>query len=126
MRLLGNTAMVLGLAGAMAIGSMKASEARGGRNAALAGGFIAGAAISAAAANANAGYYSGAYGYDSYAYAPGYSSSYDSYAYEPAYAAPVYTPPSYYGPVTTHQSTDPGYDTNYIGPWRERQLQGRD
>ena len=128
MRLLGNTAMVLGLAGAMAIGSMTASEARGGRNAALAGGFIAGAAISAAAANANAGYYSGAYGYDSYAYAPapGYSSSYDSYAYEPAYAAPVYTPPSYYGPVTSYQSTDPGYDTNYIGPWRERQLQGRD
>ena len=43
-----------------------------------------------------------------------------------AYAAPVYTPPSYYGPVTTYQSTYPGYDTNYIGPWRERQLQGRD
>jgi len=123
MRLLGNTAMVLGLAGAMAIGPMTASEARGGRNAAFAGGIIAGAAIGAAAANANAGYYSGAYGYDSYAYAPGY---YDSYAYEPAYAAPVYTPPSYYGPVTTYQSPYPGYDTNYIGPWRERQLQGRD
>ena len=123
MRLLGNTAMVLGLAGAMAIGSMTASEARGGRNAALAGGFIAGAAIGAAAANANAGYYSGAYGYDSYAYAPGTApATPTSYAY----AAPVYTPPSYYGPVTTYQSTYPGYDTNYIGPWRERQLQGRD
>jgi hypothetical protein len=108
MRLLGNTAMVLGLAGAMAIGSMTASEARGGRNAAFA---------------TNAGYYSGAYGYDSYGYAPRY---YDSYAYEPAYAAPVYTPPSYYGPVTTYQSRYPGDDTNYIGPWRERQLQGRD
>ena len=36
------------------------------------------------------------------------------------------SPPSYYGPVTSYQSTDPGYDTNYIGPWRERQLQGRD
>ena len=62
MRLLGNTAMVLGLAGAMAIGSVTASEARSGRNAALVGGLIAGAVIGAAAANANAGYYSGAYG----------------------------------------------------------------
>jgi hypothetical protein len=122
MRFLGNTAMVLGLAGAMAIGSMTACEARGGRNAALVGGLIAGAAIGAAAANANAG----AYGYDSYAYAPGYSVGYDSYAYEPAYAAPVYTPPSYYGPVTTYQSPYRGYDTNYIGPWHERRLQGRD
>ncbi len=58
---------------------------------------------------------------------PAYSG-YDSYAYEPAYAAPVYTPPSYYGPVTTIRSlaTYSGYDTNYIGPWRERKLQGRD
>ncbi len=127
MRLLGNTAMVLGLAGAMAIGSMTASEARGGRNAALAawlrrrgrdrrcGGecqrgllFTVPMAMTATLTH------------------PGYSSGYDSYAYEPAYAAPVYTPPSYYGPVTTYQSTYPGYDTNYIGPWRERQLQGRD
>jgi hypothetical protein len=127
MRLLGKTAMLVGVAGAMAIASMTASEARGGRNAALAGGFIAGAAIGAAAANANSGYYSGGYGYDSYAYAPGYSAGYDSYAYEPAYAAPAYTPPSYYGPVTTYQSPySSGYDTNYIGPWHERRLQGRD
>ena len=126
MRLLGKTAIVLGMAGAMALGSMTASEARGGRNAAARGvGFVAGAAIGAAAANANAGYYYGsAYGYDSYAYAPGYSSGYDSYAYQPAYAAPVYTPPSYYGPVTTITRPYSGYDTNYIGPWRERQLQG--
>jgi len=126
MRLLGNTAMVLGLAGAMAIGSVTASEARSGRNAAIVGGLIAGAVIGAAAANANAGYYSGAYGYDSYAYSPGYSVGYDSYAYQPAYAAPVYTPPSYYGPVTTYHSPYFGYDTNYVGPWRERQLLGRD
>src|SRR6185436_12963225 len=102
MRLLGKTAIVLGMAGAMAIGSMTASEARNGRNAAIAvgaGAFVAGAAIGAAAANANAGYYG--YGYDSYAYQPAYSG-YDTYAYEPAYVAPapVYTSPSYYGPVT--------------------------
>ena len=39
---------------------------------------------------------------------PGYSSGYDSYAYEPAYAAPVYTPPSYYGPVTYVSIDVPG------------------
>jgi hypothetical protein len=117
MRLLGKTAIVLGMAGAMALGSMTASEARNGRNAAIAagaGGFVAGAAIGAAAANANAGYYGG----------------YDSYAYEPAYVAPapVYTSPSYYGPVTGYDSYsyNSGYDTNYIGPWRERKLMGLD
>ena len=112
MRLLGKTAIVLGMAGAMALGSMTASEARNGRNAAIAGGFVAGAAIGAAAANANAGYYYGSGGY-----------GYDSYAYEPAYAAPVYTPPSYYGPV---YNSGYGYNTNNNGPWHERSLQGRD
>jgi hypothetical protein len=125
MRLLGKTAIVLGMAGAMALGSMTASEARNGRNAAIAagaGGFVAGAAIGAAAANANAGYYYGSgYGYDSYAYEPAYA--YDSYAYEPAYAAPAYVPPSYYGPVGGYYS---GYNTNYTGPWSERRLQGRE
>jgi len=131
MRLFGKTAMVLGMASAMALGSMTASEARNGRNAAIAagaGGFIAGAAIGAAAANANAGYYG--YGYNSYAYEPAYSG-YDSYAYEPAYVAPapVYTSPSYYGPVTggyASYSYNSGYDTNYVGPWRERTLMGLD
>ena len=50
MRLLGKTAIVLGMAGAMALGSMTASEARDGRNAAIAAGvagFAAGAAIGA-------------------------------------------------------------------------------
>ncbi len=117
MRLLGKTAIVLGMAGAMALGSLTASEARGGRNAAIAGGLVAGAAIGAAAANVNAGYY-------------GYGG-YDSYAYEPAYAAPapVYTSPSYYGPVTGGYESynyNSGYDTNYIGPWRERKLMGLD
>ena len=121
MRLLGKTAIVLGMAGAIALGSMTVSEARGGRNAAIAagaGGFVAGAAIGAAAANANAGYY-------------GYGGGYDSYAYEPAYVAPapVYTSPGYYGPVTggyDSYSYNSGYDTNYIGPWRERKLMGLD
>ena len=127
MRLLGKTAIVLGMAGAMAIGSMTASEARW-RAGPAAAGFVAGAAIGAAAANANAGYYYGngyGYGYDSYAYEPAYSG-YDSYAYEPAYVAPapVYTPPSYYGPVGGYAYS--GYDTNYTGPWSERRLQGRD
>ena len=55
MRLLGKTAIVLGMAGAVALGSMTASEARN-RGAAIAAGtagFVAGAAIGAAAANAN-------------------------------------------------------------------------
>ena len=56
MRLLGKTAIVLGMAGAMALGSMTASEARWRAGPAAAAGFVAGAAIGAAAANANAGY----------------------------------------------------------------------
>jgi len=116
------TGALLVVAGVMALGSMTASEARGGRNAAIAagaGGFVAGAAIGAAAANSNAGYYgSGGYGYDSYAYQPGYVAS------EPAYAEPAYTSPSYYGPVRSYEYS--GYNSNYTGPWSERRLQGRD
>ena len=129
MKLLGKTAIVLGMAGVMAIGSMTASEARWRAGPAAAVGFVAGAAVGAAAANANSGYYSGSggYGYDSYA-SGGYGSGgygsggygYDSYAYEPAASyEPAYTSPSYYGPVRS-------YDTNYTGPWMERRLQGRD
>ena len=106
---------------------MTASEARNGRNAAIAvgaGAFVAGAAIGAAAANANAGYYYGS-GYDSYAYEPTYvAPAYDSYAYEPTYVAPAYTAPSYYGPVRTYGYS--GYNTNYTGPWSERRLMGLD
>ena len=88
---------------------------------------MAGAAIGAAAANANAGYYYGSgYGYDSYAYAPGLCSSYDSYATSRPMprrstrrrATTARSPRINYG--------YPGYNTNYIGPWRERKLQGRD
>ncbi|MEA3025980.1 MAG: hypothetical protein QOF91_1265 [Alphaproteobacteria bacterium] len=111
MRLIGKTAIVLGMAGAMALGSMTASQARWRAGPAAAAGFVAGAAIGAAAANASAGYYYGSgYGYDSYAYEPAYSG-YDSYGY---------------GPVTTYGRYYSGYDTNYVGPWQERRLQGRD
>src|SRR5437764_6976083 len=125
MRLLGKTAIVLGMAGAMALGSMTASEARWRAGPAAAAGFVAGAAIGAAATNSYYGPGYGYYGYDSYAYEPAYSG-YDSYAYEPAYVAPapVYTPPSYYGPVGGYAYS--GYNTNYVGPWSERRLQGRD
>lgn len=119
MRMFGKTAIVLGMAGAIALGSMTATQARWRAGPAAAAGFVAGAAIGAAAANANAGYYYGpGYGYGSYAYEPAYSG-YDSYAYQPAYAPPSYDG-SVYGPYYS------GYDTNYIGPWQERRLQGRD
>lgn len=128
MRLFGKTAIVLGMAGAMALGSMTASQARWRAGPAVAG-FVAGAAIGAAAANANANYYYGSgYGYDSYAYAPGY----DSYAYAPGYVAvaPAYTAPSYYGPVNEYGSYNSNYgysyDSNNVGPWRGRVLEGRD
>ncbi len=128
MRVLGKTALVLGLAGAMALGSMTASDARGRGAAVAAGaaGFAVGAAIGSAAA-ANNGYYGGA-GYDAYGYDPGYVAA------EPAYVSPsypAYVSPSYYGPVgggatyDSHYSRyNHGYDTNYIGPWRERKLEG--
>jgi hypothetical protein len=125
MRLLGKTAIVFGMAGAMALGSMTASEARnrGAAIAAGAAGFVAGAAIGAAAANANAGYYyGGGYsGYDSYAYAPVYAEpAYAAPVYAaPVYAEPVYVPGSYYGPVY-------GYNNTYNYNWRQRQLDGRD
>jgi len=118
MRLLKKTAIVLGMAGAMALGSITASQARFRAGPAAAAGFVAGAAVGAVAANANAGNYygSGGYGYDS-------GSGYDSYAYEPAYAAPAYTSPNYYGPIN---NSGYGYNTNNNGPWHERTLQGRD
>ena len=122
MRLLGKTALMVGLVGAMALGTMTASEARGGRNAAAIGagvaGFAVGAAVGSAAAANSYGYYGGSPGY----YDSGYG--YDSYAYDPGYvAAPAYVPPSYYGPVGGYYS---GHDTNYNGPWHERHLEGRD
>ncbi len=122
MRLLGKSAIVLGIAGAMALGSMTASEARSRAWVAGAAGFVAGAAIGAAAANANAGYYQPGYG--SYGYhQPGYNSYgyYDrpatAYTGDPAYA-PGY---GYYPSDSSY-----GYNTNSIGPMRERHLDGRD
>jgi hypothetical protein len=100
--------LVLGTVGALALGSMTASEARSGRWVAGAVGVAAGVAIGAAAANAayyNSGYYYG----PGYAYAPGY----DAYAYEPAYAyapAPAFAysepAPAY---VQTVQYRDPAF-----------------
>ena len=114
MRLLGKTAIVLGMAGAMALGSMTASEARNrGAAVPLARRFrgwrgdwrCGGERQRGLLLRLRCGY-----GYDSYAYEPAYSG-YDSYAYEPAYVAPapVYTPPSYYGPVDDYaiQATTP-------------------
>ena len=103
MRLLGKTAIVLGMAGAMALGSMTASEARWrAQSPRLAAGFVAGAAIGAAAANANAGYYYGAaMATTATPTQPAYSPATTSYAYEPAYAAPVYAPPAIWSGISS-------------------------
>ena len=116
MRLLGKTAIVLGMAGAMALGSMTASEARWRGAGPAAAGFVAGAAIGAAAANANAGYYYGSgYGYDDYAYAPGYS-----------YDGPAYRLHRRSG-LQLRRLRVLGYSNyGYNNNLRERQLEGRD
>ena len=115
-------AIVLGIAAALALGSMTPSQARVRPWVAAGVGLAAGAAL-ASAANANAyhngygpGYYYGP-GYAGYAYSPYYESS-------PGYGAYAYAPPS--APETRFQQPYHGPDTNYIGSWRERQLEGRD
>ena len=128
-------AVVLGLAGALALGSMTTSEARSRAWVGAGIGLAAGAAI-AGAAVANSAYYGpygygyGAYGYDpgygynSYAYSPGYGYGYDAYA-----AAPVYSAPTYAYPYSDNYRYSPnygGYNSNYTGPLRERTLQGRE
>ena len=123
MRLLGKTALILGVAGAIGLAAIAPSEARGGRNAAAiaagVGGFAVGAAIGSAAANNYYGPGYGHYGYDSYAYAPAYAA--------PVYSEPVYSEPyvsgSYYGPVGGYAYD---YNTNSHGPWHDRTLNGRD
>ncbi len=116
MRLLGKSAIVLGVACAMALGSMTALDARN-RGAWVAGvaGFAAGAAVGAVAANANASYYGPGYAYE------------PAYTYEPAY--PVYSYDRNATAYTGNPALNPGYgysrynyDTNYTGPMRERQL----
>ena len=122
MRLLGKSAIVLGVASAMALASMTASEARNHRGAFAAGaaGFVAGAAIGAAAANANAAYYAPGYAYEpSYAYEP----AYPAYSYDRAGGAYTGDPAYNYG---GYGYSNYGYDSNYTGPMHERQLQGRD
>src|SRR5471030_3282728 len=75
------------LTGALALAAATPSEARGGRNAALAIGVGAGVLAGAAIASSN-----GYYGAPGYAYGPAYDAGY--YAYDPA---PVYAPaPTYY------------------------------
>lgn len=86
MNVLVKPAMILGLAGAMALGAMTPSEERNGRWAA-AGALIGGAV----AANADRGYY---YYIESYAYAPG---------------------PTYYG-YSEPVYVDPGYSYGYVEP----------
>jgi hypothetical protein len=111
-------AIVLGLAGALALGTMTSSEARNRAWIGAGAGFVAGAIVGGAVANANRGYY---YSDPAYAYEPYYAPA-------PVYAAPVYADPVY---------SDPGYayapGPVYVGPryynnnnWRERQMRGQD
>jgi len=96
-------AIVLGIAAALALGSMTPSQARVRPKPAAGVGLATGAAVaSAPAANAYR------YGYD---YGPGY----EAYGYAPPAA-----------PTDRYDQPVHGYDTNYVGPWRERQLEGRD
>lgn len=139
------SALVLGAVGALALGSVTTSEARGGRWVAGAAGFAVGAAVGAAAANAAYGGYYGygpdyAYdpGYDAYGYAPGYAyAGYDSYGYAPGYAAYGYAPGypyrRYYRgrhietqSVPHHYDPGGGYNSNTIAPWQDWKLQGKD
>src|SRR4051812_23417406 len=133
------SALVLGTVGALALGSMTASEARSGRWAAGAAGFAVGAAVGAAAANSayggyygsdyayGPGYYSAGYyepAYDSYAYAPGYSSysydrGYDAYAYAPGYAPRrAYRSGRHVETRSVPHHYDPGagYNSNTLAP----------
>ena len=106
-------AMIAGIAGALALGSVTASQARVRPWVAGAAGFAAGAAIGSAAANSY--YYNNGYGYydDSYAYA--YDRPATAYTGDPAYAG--YNAYGY----------SPGYYGYSSGPyWQERRLEGRD
>jgi len=97
------------LTGALALAAATPSEARGGRNAAVIGGFAAGALIGAAVANSNNGYYGPSYGY-----APGYYAE-PGYAYD---AEPVYVTPrrAYRGGGGCWIATDTSRGYGYYGP----------
>jgi hypothetical protein len=133
-------AMVLGIAGALAIGTATASQARVKPWVAGAAGFAAGAAIGAAAANANAyygrGYYDAAYD-PTYAYTgdPAYAAGYAAYGYAPGYEAYAYAPRYHrgywYGDARTrsvphHYDPGAGYNSNTVAPWQDWKLQGHD
>ena len=132
-------AMVLGLAGILAVASMTPSEARNRGWAAAGIGFAAGALIGAAAANANNHYYGSGYRYGyrpAYGYGPGYAYD-DAYAYQPpVYAAPAYRyrAPIYASDPANAYTGDPayaygrayGYNPNASAPWQERRLRGTD
>jgi hypothetical protein len=131
------SALVLGAVGALALGSVTSSEARGGRFVAGAAGFAVGAAVGAAAANAAyGGYYGPGYaydpGYDAYAYSPGYAytpvydaPAYDAYAYAPGYRhyrrghIETRSTPHHYDPGA-------GYNSNTLAPWQDWKYQGND
>jgi hypothetical protein len=103
-------AIVLGIASAMALGSMTTSEARVRPWVAGAAGFAVGTAIGAAAANS--AYYGPRYyrpGYAAYGYAPGY----DSYGHAPAYNSYSYGSNYEYGFSDTNRPN-----------WEERRLKG--
>jgi hypothetical protein len=106
MRTIIKYAAAVALTGALAVAMATPSQARGGRNAAVIGGFVAGAVVGAAVANS---YGPGYYGDPGYAYGPGYGPGYgyeSDYAYE---AGPVYVQPGpryYYGGQRYRSGTD--------------------
>jgi hypothetical protein len=147
-------AMVVGLAGALALAAITPSEARINRWAAAGIGFFAGAAIASAAAHAH--YYGPGYAYGYYE--PGYAY-YPAPVYaEPVYAGPTYAypaPVAYVGPSYAytgdpaysayaavpryryryssetrswppHYDPGAGYNSNTLSPWQDRRLQGAD
>jgi hypothetical protein len=141
-------AMLLGLAGILAVASMTPSEARVNRWAAAGIGLAVGALIGSAAANANSYYYGPGYGYGYdgpyYAYQPAYGPDYayqpaPAYAYQPApmYVAPAYgyRAPTYAADPAYAYTGDPsyaaynsayGYNRNAVVPWQEHRLRGTD
>jgi hypothetical protein len=110
--------------------------------AAAAGGLVAGAALGAAAATANGGYnygnnyaYNGYYEGDAHTFHPGFNSNaqagYNSYGYQPGYNSYGYQPGyNSYGSADFNDQPEgfgaaegpSSFDTNNIGPNRERNI----
>jgi len=106
-------AIILGMAGAVALGSMTAAEARVRPGVAGAAGFAAGVAVGAAANSRAYGYYGP--GYRAYGYAPGYRA----YGYAPGYGAYGASPYGYDGGYRSYGFTSDGRPL-----WEERRLEG--